>query len=169
MCGRGRVQGGGGEDERRGGEDGRTHDVLADVADRLERRLAHDLAALRVGDVLRQLRDEVRPPADRQLRARDVRDALRRRARPTLRAQRREHLQAQRPYEKHDVKFNSVSLGLGEDSAHFQKHYSTQKTTVSRELYVTDDDRPVANTASPRWRKHCRITGTLLAGINNPN
>ena len=132
--------GGGGRGREGGGEDGRTHDVLADVADRLERRLAHDLAALRVGDVLRQLRDEVRPPADRQLRARDVRDALRRRARPTLRAQRREHLQAQRSHEKHDVKFNNVPLGLGEGSAHVQKHYSTQKTTAYCELYVTDDD-----------------------------
>ena len=70
-----------------------TYDILADVADGLERGLAHHLGAAGIGDMLGHGADQLRPQVVHQLRARDVRHTLRRRARPRrLRAKRLQHL-----------------------------------------------------------------------------
>ena len=47
--------------------------------------------------------------------------------------------------------FKNVFLGQ-EDSAHFREHYSTRETTSAHDLYITDDNRPITNAVSPRWR-----------------
>lgn len=65
-----------------------THDVLADVADGLQRGLLHVFGARRIGDVGDQLRDQLGPLVHRNLGTGDAGDTLRGRARPVrLRAQ----------------------------------------------------------------------------------
>lgn len=65
-----------------------THDVLADVADGLQRGLLHVFRARRIGDVGDELRDQLGPLVHGNLGAGDAGDALRGRAGPVrLRAQ----------------------------------------------------------------------------------
>lgn len=92
-----------------------THDVLADVADGLQRGLLHVLCAAGVRHVGHQLRDELGPLVDGDLGAGDASHTLRGRAGPIgLCAQSLQHLHRRQLITTHPAAGNMTVCCLSE-------------------------------------------------------